>query len=89
MKRLSVKAIVSSLLLLIFLFLATSGSMLYFGKTGVVLGFARGALRSAHTWAAASMCVLVVIHLILNRRLYFSELKSLIRRKDNKHGSDE
>jgi len=80
MKRLSVKAIVSSLLLLAFLFLAASGAMLYFGKTGVVMGFARGSLRNAHAWVAASMCVLVLIHLFLNNRSYIKELKSLFRR---------
>jgi len=77
MKRQSVKAIVSSLMLLVFVFLAISGAALYFGKTGVVMGFTRGALRNAHTWAAVFMTILVLIHLFLNRRLYFSELKSL------------
>jgi len=80
MKRLSVKAIVSSLMLLIFMFLATSGAMLYFGKTGVVMGLSRSALRNAHTLAAVLMCILVLIHLILNYRLYFSELKSIFGR---------
>jgi len=78
MKRLHVKAIISSLLLLSFLFLAISGAMLHFGKTGVVMGFARGSLRNAHTWAAVFMCILVFVHLIMNIRLYISELKSLI-----------
>jgi len=79
MERLSFKAVVSSLLLLTILFLAASGAALYFGKTGVVLGFARSDIRCAHTYAAVSMCVLVLAHLILNRRLYFKELKSLFR----------
>jgi len=88
MKKLPVKAIISSLLLLVLLFLAITGSMLHFGKTGVVMGFARSALRNSHTWAAALMCILVIIHLILNRRLYLSELKSLVKRRDNKRGTD-
>ena len=81
MKRSHVKAIISSLLLLVFLFLATSGALLYFGKTGVVMGLARNDIRNAHTWAAASMCLLALIHLVLNRRVYFGELKSLFKRK--------
>ena len=90
MKRLRVKAVISSLLVLIFLFLATSGAMLYFGKTGVVMGFARSSLRNAHTCAAAFMCVLVIVHLVLNCRLYFSELKALVRRGvSEKRGLDE
>jgi len=89
MKRLPVKAIISSLLLLAFLFLAISGAMLYFGKTGVVMGFARAALRNAHTWAAAFMCILVCVHLILNFRIYISELKSLARRRENNKRSTD
>jgi len=84
MKRLHIKAIVSSLLLLIFLFLAISGAMLYFGKTGVVMGFTRSGLRSAHTCAAIAMCLLVLVHLFINRRLYFNELKSLFGRGEKK-----
>jgi len=80
MKKLSAKAIVSSLMLLLFLFLAISGAILYFGKTGVIMGLSRSALRNAHTCAAILMCILVLIHLILNRRLYFSELKSIFKR---------
>ena len=81
MNNRSIKAVVSSLLLLVILFLAVSGAALYFGKTGVVLGFARSGIRNAHTCAAVLMCVLVILHLILNRRIYFKELKSLFRRK--------
>ena len=81
MKKLSViKAILSSLLLLTFLFLAASGAMLHFGKTGVIMGFARSALLSTHTWAAVFMCVLLIVHLSLNRQIYLRELKSLFRR---------
>jgi len=80
MKKMHIKAIVSSLLLLVFLFLAVSGAMLYFGKTGVVLGFARSGLRSAHTFAAATMCLLVIAHLLLNIRVYISEIKSFFKR---------
>ena len=83
MKQLSIKAILSSLLLLTFLFLALSGALLYFGKTGVVLGFTRHTLRNAHAWAALLMCVLASVHLFLNLRLFGAELRSLSRRKPN------
>ena len=84
MKKANLKAIISSLLILVILFLAISGTALYFGKTGVVLGIARSSLRSVHAWVALFMCVLVVLHLLLNRRLYLNGLKSLIKGKDNK-----
>ena len=81
MNRPSVKAVISSLLLLTFLFMAASGAMLYFGKTGIVLGFARGAIRNAHTLAAVVMGVLATLHLIMNCSLYMSEMKVLVRHK--------
>ena len=89
MKKLPVRAVVSSILILAFLFLAASGAMLYFGKTGLVLGFARGAIRNAHAWAAVILCVLAALHMILNFRLYLSELKALIGRGDNKRGTGD
>jgi hypothetical protein len=76
MKKSHLKAVLSSLMLLTFIFLAVSGAMLFFGKAGVVLGFARSSLLGAHVRAAILMCALVLTHFILNRRLFFSELKS-------------
>jgi len=81
MRQLSLKAIISSLLLLIFLFLAVSGSLLYFGKTGMLLGFSRYAWRAAHALAALLICVLISAHIFLNRRLYLKELSALGKRK--------
>ena len=81
MKRLSLKAILSSLLLLLFLFLAFSGALLHFGKTGLIWGFARHSLRDAHALAAVLICVLIAAHVFLNRRLYLRELRALGSRK--------
>ena len=91
MKKLRLKAILSSLLILVFLFLAFSGALLYFNKTGMVLGMPRGSLRDAHTVAAACTCVLIIAHVILNRRVYRRELESLAKRADtgDNGGSDK
>jgi len=70
------KVVLSTLLILLFLFLAFTGALLYFGKTGIVLGFARSALRGAHFAAAVSMFVLIPIHFFANFRLYKAELKA-------------
>ena len=78
MKKLSVKAILSTLLILIFIILAFSGALLYFGKTGVVLGVSRHTLREAHFWVAVSMCVFIPVHLILNLKVYISELRAAV-----------
>ena len=82
MKKLHVKAILSTLLMLIFIFLAITGALLYFGKTGVVLGFSRQALRETHFWASAIMCALIAAHLALNCKLYLTELKALLRMRN-------
>jgi len=89
MNKFRLKVVVSSLLLLLLLFLATSGALLYFGKTGVVMGFPRNDIRNTHTWAAVLMCVLGLAHLVLNRRQYFSELKSLGKRQRKTRDTDE
>ena len=81
MKKAHLKAIVSTLLILSFLFLAFSGALLHFGKTGVVLGMPRGALRTTHFYVAVFACVLIIIHLTLNCGVYLKELRSLWKRK--------
>ena len=75
-----IKAVVSTLLVFCFLFLAVTGALLFFGKTGVVWGVPRNTLRVAHFWVAASMCVLIVVHVFLNIRVYLAELKSFRRK---------
>jgi len=89
MKKQSIKAILSTLLILIFLVLVFTGTLLYFGRTGVVLGFSRYILREAHFWIAASMCVLIPVHLILNLRIYKAELRTMRRRGKESEKSEE
>ena len=79
MKLIRVKAVLSTLLILLFLCLVFTGALLYFGKTGVVLGISRHTLREIHFFAAVSMCVLIPVHLISNFRLYTAGLKALRR----------
>ena len=79
MKRSAIKAILSILLLFIFLLLVFTGALLYFGKTGVVWGISRYVLREAHFWIAISMCVLIPVHFVLNFRILRSELQIINR----------
>ena len=81
MNRQSFKAVLSTILALLFLLLAATGVLLYFGKTGVIWGFSRQSLREIHFWAAASMCVFIPVHLILNCRLYLAELRVLMKKE--------
>ncbi|MCL2747248.1 MAG: DUF4405 domain-containing protein [Oscillospiraceae bacterium] len=80
-RTLSAKAVLSILLLLGFLFMALTGALLYFGKTGMLWGIPRGAWRQAHAVAALALCALVVAHLVLNRRILWRELCALFGRK--------
>ena len=72
MKKLRIKALLSTLLMLVVLLMAVSVVMLYFGKTGLVLGISRFILREIHFWAAVSLCVLLAAHLALNFRAYLA-----------------
>jgi len=80
MKKLSVKAILSTLLILVFLCLVFTGALLYFGRTGLVLGISRHMLRETHFWVAASTCLLIPVHLMLNLRIFRAELRALKRK---------
>ena len=71
------RAILSSLLALLLLFMAISGAALYFNKTGMVMGFPRASLRQAHFIMAAALCLLLALHLALNFKQYMAELRSL------------
>jgi len=81
MRKIKLKAVISSLLLLAFLCLAVTGAMLHFGKTGLILGIPRYTLLRIHDWAAIVMVVSVILHFILNLRLFAAGLKSLAKRK--------
>ena len=73
----TIRAILSTLLILIFLTLVFTGALMYFGKTGVILGFSRHLLREAHFWIAVSMLVITPAHIALNLRIYRAELLAL------------
>ena len=75
MKKTSLKTAISTLLILFILSLALTGALLYFGKTGMIWGISRNVLREIHFWVAVVLCVLIVMHLILNRRLYLAGLR--------------
>ena len=82
MKKAAIKGVLSTILMMAFAFLAVTGALLYFGKTGVIWGVSRQFLRSAHFWVAVSICVLIIAHITLNFRLYRSELQPIKKRKD-------
>ncbi|MCL2125759.1 MAG: DUF4405 domain-containing protein [Oscillospiraceae bacterium] len=81
MKRIAaVRAVLSTLLIIIVLFLAFTGALLYFGKTGLVWGISRYTLRGIHFAAAILMCLIVVIHFVVNRKIYVAGIRALTKR---------
>ena len=79
MIKLRLKGILSSVLIVLFLVVAVSGAMLYFGRTGLIMGIPRGVIRDAHIWSGFAMTAAVPLHLILNLRVFRGELKSLAK----------
>ena len=79
MKRPLIKAILSVLLVLIFVLLAFTGALLHYGKTGIVWGISRHILREVHFWVAISMCVLIPVHFVLNYRVLRAELRAIAK----------
>jgi len=84
MNKISVRAVISTLLLLCFLFLAVTGAAMYFNKTGMVFGIPRYAMRGAHFWVAVAILVLAAAHLAFNRRVYSAELRALVKQEGNR-----
>lgn len=82
MKLSAVKAVLSTLLIPVFLTLVLSGALLYFGKTGVIWGIPRYMIRNGHTAAAALMCIIIPIHFVINRRIYRAELRALGKKQN-------
>ena len=76
-KKNSIKAIISTILVFLFLCLAFTGALLHFGKTGVVWGIPRGVLSGIHFWAAVLTCALTAAHFMLNFKQYKVQLRAL------------
>ena len=77
MRQVRLKAILSILLLTVFLLICASGTMLYFGKTGLILGISRAFLLRSHALLALLMLILACCHLFLNWRVLKMELRKL------------
>ncbi|MCL2163541.1 MAG: DUF4405 domain-containing protein [Oscillospiraceae bacterium] len=84
MKRIPLKAILSSLMLFNVFLLAVSGAMLYFGQTGLILGIRRSLLLKLHVGVSLLFLLFCALHLFLNFKLYRTELKKLFRYNDKR-----
>ena len=79
-KYTKLKAFISCLLIAILILVSVSGAMLYFGKTGLVLGISRAFLRNFHAGCAVLFVLLAVCHLTLNLKSLLAGLSSTFKR---------
>lgn len=68
-----IKAILSSLLLILFIIVLLTGIGLHISPSGKI------ALKKLHTIAGYIMSGLIIIHLFLNRKIFLNELKTLFK----------
>ncbi|MCL1805702.1 MAG: hypothetical protein FWG28_06880 [Clostridiales bacterium] len=80
MNRPQLKALLSSLLLPLLLLVSATGAMLYFGKTGMILGFRRASLLRFHARCSLGFLFFILCHVALNFRIYLAELKKPAKR---------
>jgi len=83
------KAILSTFILVLFVLVGFSGVGLYFAPSGRearltnwnFLGFSKDALEKMHDLPGMILVVLLVIHFLLNFRIYKNEIICLLRTK--------
>ncbi|MBU9711553.1 DUF4405 domain-containing protein [Evansella tamaricis] len=87
--RLLLKGVISTLLVVLFLLLFSTGFSLWLSPTGRIaretgwtfLGFDKHHLIQIHTFFAFTMTALILNHLLLNYKTLFHEMKSLYSRR--------
>jgi len=89
MKLPCLKAIISISLAIVFIVLVISGAVLHFGMTGVIWGVTRFTWRNIHLIAAVTMCGLVPLHLLVNRRILAAELRAFSKKSSTKNQRED
>ena len=81
------RGVISTLLLITFFIIIFTGIGLYLAPSGRIaretnwtfLGFNRFKLENLHTNIGFVMTALVIIHLIINYKIYINEVKALLK----------
>ncbi len=81
-----IRAILSSLLVISFIVVFLTGVGLHFSSSGrvakeitlVFLGFNKWQLEKIHTLSGFIMSALVITHFLINKKMFLSEIKSLL-----------
>lgn len=83
MNIIKIRGIVSTVLILSGTVTFITGTILYFMKYGMWLVFTRKFLYDVHAISALIMAIGVILHFILNSRIYKTEIKTLFIKKKN------
>ncbi|MEI7885131.1 MAG: hypothetical protein WCI30_07245 [Clostridia bacterium] len=76
-----VRGIVSSILMVSGMLSFITGAILFFTKYGMWLFFTRKLINDTHAISALIMGMALIVHLIINRRIYKVEINELLSRK--------
>lgn len=80
-----IKAVLSSVLVILFLVVGITGLVLYFGPSGSAardwsfLGLDRPSLRVLHNYCGIAMVCLKVLHISMNLNVLWCEIKCLLK----------
>ena len=88
MSVVKIRAVVSSLLVILFVIVLLTGIGLYLAPSGRIakeagwnfLGVKRWELENLHTISGFIMAILLIVHLILNYKLLLTELRVLLKK---------
>ena len=75
------RGIISTILILSALISCITGAVLYFLQYGMWLIFTRDFLNDVHAVSGLVMALAVIVHLIINYRIYTAEIRALFQRK--------
>ncbi len=88
MKTNRVRAIISTILILTAVLSLSTGAILYFLQYGMWLCFTRLFLNDVHALSGLVMGLSIIIHFIVNYRLYKKEIKILLFREKKQENKD-
>ena len=72
---------ISTILILSGFLSLITGVILYFMKYGMWLCFTRKFLNDTHVISGLIMCLAMIIHLVLNRRIYLMEMQAFLSKR--------
>lgn len=85
----ALRAVISTLLMISGALALISGVILWIFKTGLIWFIPRKVMTDLHAISAIVMAVLIVVHVVLNVRMYRQEIAALKRELAKTKGKEE